>query len=104
VLPLHGKEERNTMTYPVEPPLTRKSPAVLHRRFRQMFGEPVRPDEEPSRRYRLAVVAALKLRFGTPTPDGLYYLIDEAGRIGVHPEELAEFVGRQFKLAPMRRP
>lgn len=91
------------MTYPVEPPLTRKSPTVLRRRFRDMFGEPSPPIEEPSRRYRHAVIDAMRQRYGTPTPDGLLSLIDEAGRIGVHPDDLAIFIGRQFKLSPMRR-
>jgi len=91
------------MTYHAEPPLTRKAPSVLYRRFRIRFGEPAMPDEPPSRRYRLMVKGALRQRYGTPTPPGLIALIDEAGRIGVHPDDIADFIGDQFKLVPLRR-
>lgn len=91
------------MSYHAEPPLTLKSPSVLHRRFRLRFGVPAAPDEPPSRRYRLMVKSVLRQRFGTPTPPGLMSLIDEAGRIGVHPDDIADFIGGQFKLVPLRR-
>lgn len=91
------------MTQCIEPPLTIKSLTVLHHRFRRLFGEPAPSPMEPSRQYRLAAVAAVRTLYGTPTPSGLFLLIDEAGQIGVHPDDLANFIGQQFKLTPMRR-
>jgi len=87
----------------VEPPLGLKSPDALQRRLRSLFGDPPAQHEEPSRSYRMAVIVVLRQRYGTPTPAALIPLIDDAGQIGVHPDELVQFIARQFNLSPMPR-
>lgn len=109
------------MTYPMEPVLARKSPMVLLRRLLRDFGK----GEEGSRtgplesgmaarfgaaeagpadpEYRAAVGAALLRLYGCPAPDSLMTLIDQAGRLEVDAERMALFLGREFRLKPLRR-
>lgn len=93
------------MSYRIEPPLSHLPAEVLRQNFHDIFGKggADHSDQcEPSRRYRIAVVSALKCKYGTPMPPSLFDLIDEAGFIGVHPEDVADFIGRQFNLTPVR--
>jgi len=87
----------------VEPPLGLKPPDAVQRRLRALFGEPPAQRDEPSRCYRMAVSIVLRQRYGTPTPAALMPLIDDAGQIGVHPDDLVQFIARQFALSPMPR-
>lgn len=92
------------MTRRIEPPLAHMPAADLLRHLHDAFGESWEEEHpEPSRCYRMAVVTVLKVRYGTPTPPSLFPLIDEAGFIGVHPDDLVQFIGGEFNLTPMRR-
>lgn len=89
------------MNRSVEPALGLKSSDAVQRRLRAVFGDPPTQRGEPSRCYRMAVTVVLRQRYGTPTPAALMSLIDDAGHIGVHPDDFVRFIARQFKLNPM---
>ncbi|MGH6650792.1 MAG: hypothetical protein ACREB7_06620 [Sphingopyxis sp.] len=94
------------MAYRIEPPLTHKPAEVLRQSFHDIFGRGVAEGDgqgDPSRCYRMAVMIALKVKYGTPMPPSLFALIDEAGFVGVHPDDVADFIGWQFNLTPVRR-
>ena len=95
------------MTYPMEPVLTLRSAEVLLHRLRtQLCAAPsagASPDssKEPDC-YRAAVAAEVRRLYGCPTPDGLDWLIEEARAIGAGADDMALFIGRQFRLKVMR--
>ena len=100
------------MTRPMEPTLVAKPMAVLLRRLETEFGKAAQPRALPAgeaaerpeglSKYRTAVDANLERLFGCPAPHGLSPLTDTAAALGIEPADFALFIGRQFRLKPLR--
>jgi len=96
------------MTYAFEPVRTPVEDDLLIYRLRVEFGSArllgaraggKRPDAAS---YRAAVAAEVMRAFGCPTPSELNGVIEEGRDLGAPVGDLVGFIGRQFRLKPLR--